>query len=366
MSSINQVASDLYKAISESDKRKVQPYDVKATVLREEGNVVWVKIPGGVDETPVQKTNNANIGDDVMVRISGGRAWLLGNETSPATDDATAVMATQIAEGADGLAKAASNAAVEARESADVARAEALRATNLANDVNNMAIRTAQVASDALASAQEADAHALKANSYAMAAGYQLSEVEKVVDVLTWISQHGTYKQTDDETIVEGKWYFELVSGSYVVGSPTSNPKTEGFYELDNVDAAISNYISTHLYLDTDGLHIQSDSSRAHILITGTSIYLVNEYGIPIAQYSDSVILGDPNSSHIELSSTYGLSFYQTTKIEENGVPINRVAYVQNDRLFIESATLTNSLQIGNFRWVVLDHRISLKYNPIN
>lgn len=80
--SMNQVASDLYQAISESDERKVKPYDTKAEVLRTEGNIVWVKIPGGVDETPVQRTNNANDGDQVMVRISGGRAWLLGNETS--------------------------------------------------------------------------------------------------------------------------------------------------------------------------------------------------------------------------------------------------------------------------------------------
>ena len=364
--SMNQVASDLYNALTESDERKPKPYDVKATVIRTEGNIVWVKIPGGVDETPVAKTNNANDGDQVMVRVAGGRAWILGNETSPATDDATAIVATQIAVGADGMAKAASTSAVEARESADAARGEAMRATNLANDINVIANQAAQTALAASASAREADSHALQANSYAVAAGNQLSEIEKVVDVLNWISQHGTYKLTNDETVIEGKWYFEPISGSYVVGSPVSNPKTEGFYELDNVDAAISNYISTHLYLDNDGLHVQSNSNSAQLLITGSSIILKNEYGVPIAQYSGSVILGDPDSSHIELSPVYGLSFFQSTKIEEGGVPTNRVAYIQQDRLFIESATLTNSLQIGNFRWVVLDHRISLKYNPIN
>ena len=128
MSSIDQLAKDLYKTMSEADNNKVKPYDTKAEVLRTEGNIVWVKIPGGVDETPVQKTNNANDGDQVMVRVAGGRAWLLGNETSPATDDATAIIATQIAVGADGMAKAASTSAVEARESASLALADAANA----------------------------------------------------------------------------------------------------------------------------------------------------------------------------------------------------------------------------------------------
>ena len=126
--SMNQVASDLYQAISESDERKVKPYDTKAEVLRTEGNIVWVKIPGGVDETPVQRTNNANDGDQVMVRISGGRAWLLGNETSPATDDSMANAATllansatQLAEGAGDLAKVAADSASKAQQNADLA-----------------------------------------------------------------------------------------------------------------------------------------------------------------------------------------------------------------------------------------------------
>ena len=65
--SMNQVASDLYQAISEAEDRKVKPYDTKAEVLRTEGNTVWVKIPGGVDETPAQKTVNAKVGDIVQV-----------------------------------------------------------------------------------------------------------------------------------------------------------------------------------------------------------------------------------------------------------------------------------------------------------
>lgn len=87
MSDINQLASGLYKTLTESDNRKPKAYDVKAKVLRIEDDTVWVKIPGGIDETPVQRTDNANPGDDVRVRVAGGRAWLVGNNTNPATDD---------------------------------------------------------------------------------------------------------------------------------------------------------------------------------------------------------------------------------------------------------------------------------------
>ena len=92
---------------------------------------------------------------------------------------------------------------------------------------------------------------------------------------------------------------------------------------------------------------------------------LIDAEGHAVAQYSGAIVLGNPDEAHIELSPDYGLGFYQGTKIEQDGVPTNRVAYIQEDRLFIRSATLTDSLRIGNFRWVVMEHRISLKYDPV-
>lgn len=370
MSDMNQVASDLYKALTESDERKPQSYDTKATVLREEGNIVWVKIPGGIDETPVQKTNNANPGDEVIVRLSGGRAYVLGNNTSPATDDTVA-----------NEAYAQSNDAVEAaivsQTSAEIARSSAEKAQELAQTVNSVAqaaIRDADIAAQSASFAKDQADSALNsasiANTSANAAVYQLSEVEKVVDALGWIAEHGTYALTNDTIINPGKWYFvQTGTGGYAVGTPVSNPHDEGFYELSSIDSAVSNYITTHVYLvDGDGLYVRMDKDLgAKVKITGTGVYLINPSGETIAQYTDVVILGDPNSSHIELSPIYGLGFYQGTKQEDStGAPTNRVAYIQSDRLFIQSATLTNNLQIGNFRWVVLDHRISLKYNPIS
>ena len=82
--------SDLIKAIKESGK-KTNSYDTTATVRRIQGNIAWVHIPGGVDETPVKMTVKAKAGDTVQVRVGGGKAWITGNETAPPTDDTTAV-----------------------------------------------------------------------------------------------------------------------------------------------------------------------------------------------------------------------------------------------------------------------------------
>ena len=59
--------------------KKTKGYDTPAQVVRVEGSTVWVHIPGGVDETPVQRTVNCDVGDTVQIRVSGGRAWITGN-----------------------------------------------------------------------------------------------------------------------------------------------------------------------------------------------------------------------------------------------------------------------------------------------
>ena len=372
MSNMNQIASDLYKFLTESDSKKPKSYDTKAEVIRVEGKIAWVKIPGGEDETPVSLTTNAKPGDQVVARISGGRAWLLGNQTNPPTDDTVANVAVEQSNDAIEAAKVSQAAAEIAGEAANNAINGADRAKDAADTADSMAraaIDSATRAENYAATAQTQAAFAIEsaslANESANAATFKLDEVEKVLDVLNWVSSHGTYALTADETVVPGKWYFEKVNDSYLVTTPASNPRQEGLYELSNVDAAVSEYIITHLYLDNSGLHVKLDNSGAQLLISSTGIYIINSNGETIASYTGSIVLGPDNGTHIEITPTYGVSFYQTTKIEESGVPMNRIAYIQSDRLFIQSATLTNNLQIGNFRWVVLDHRISLKYNPL-
>ena len=86
--------NDLIKAIKES-KPKTSAYDSEAIVRRIEGNTAWVHIPGGRDETPVKMTVNAQPGDTVQVRVSGGSAFIVGNATAPPTDDTKAIKVEQ-------------------------------------------------------------------------------------------------------------------------------------------------------------------------------------------------------------------------------------------------------------------------------
>lgn len=96
---IQQIKKDIVEAMN-SNKPKTSAYDTEATVVRVEGETAWVHIPGGVDETPVAMTINAREGDTVRVRVGGGTAWIIGNDTAPPTDDKTAVIAVKEAEAA--------------------------------------------------------------------------------------------------------------------------------------------------------------------------------------------------------------------------------------------------------------------------
>ena len=80
--------SRLAEAIKEKEKG-TEPYDTRAEVVRVSGSTAYVHIPGGVPETPVTMTIACKKGDTVQVRVSGGRAWIVGNETAPPTDDTT-------------------------------------------------------------------------------------------------------------------------------------------------------------------------------------------------------------------------------------------------------------------------------------
>ena len=104
---------ELAKVINDLNKGGTKPYDTSAVVTRVEGNTAWVHIDQGVEETPVEMTISCKAGDTVKVRLSGGMAYLLGNNTAPPTDDRTAIEAL-------GTAGAAKRTAVSAEKTANV------------------------------------------------------------------------------------------------------------------------------------------------------------------------------------------------------------------------------------------------------
>lgn len=83
--------NDFVKEIASTMKQsKTKAYDTVAKVIRVDEKTAYVHIDGGADETPAQMTINCKEGDSVKIRVSGGRAWLTGNLTSPPTDDTAA------------------------------------------------------------------------------------------------------------------------------------------------------------------------------------------------------------------------------------------------------------------------------------
>ena len=98
------IFKDIIEAVKKTSTPTTQAYDTPATVTRIEGDVAWVHIPGGVDETPVRLTIAAKAGDTVQLRVGGGTAWLVGNQSAPPTDDTKANEAIRKAQEASGVA----------------------------------------------------------------------------------------------------------------------------------------------------------------------------------------------------------------------------------------------------------------------
>lgn len=282
------------------------PYDTTAEVVRVEDGKAWVHIPGGVDETPADLTINAKKGDSVQVRVSGGRAFLVGNGTAPPTDDTAAL--------------AAQNAANIAFDAAD----QAVKSASIA----------AEAASQAMSDAAEAKTAAGVATTSANTALNQLSIVEDVVGTLNWISEHGTYALSSDTEVIPGKLYFTR-SGSgteadpyvyNVVVDPSGSPAQNGYYELDSVDEAVSNYVSTHLALTDAGLYVTSDANGWRVLIKSNGVDILDPAGNVVSNFGSSVTIGrdDGTESHqfldyhsLQLINKEGQTYFHVSDLRD-------------------------------------------------
>ena len=218
-SKLNRIGKDIMSAMKKATEHGTSAYDTTAEVRRIEGDIAWVHIAGGVDETPVKLTVSAKAGDSVQVRVGGGRAWITGNATSPPTDDRKANIATEKAEIAGKTATSAAELAESAMTDAEKAQA------------------AARIAEDSAVIAKQS---ARNASEYATTALGNLSTVQSVAETLTWITQHGTMAITEDTSVDMNHVYFVRdVDGDYEVGnyrySIVAEPKDEDlstYYEL--------------------------------------------------------------------------------------------------------------------------------------
>lgn len=310
------VAKDLAQLISQSKSNKTGPYDTQATVKRIEGKTVWVSIPGGVDETPIEKTIDCKAGDKVQVRVSGGRAWITGNATAPPTDDATAVQAQTVATYAQGLA-------VDAKETADAVEDIALSAQQSASTAAAAAAQAVLDAGAAQSSANAAQASADSAADYAARALGNLSTVQSVAETLTWITQHGTMTLTSDVSLDPTHVYFVVdAGGDYTVGGTTYAIVTEPdvadigtYYEL-SIDESLNNYVGTHLALDTEGLWLLPASSGTNKVLIATGAgstyttagtYIIDSGGTIMASFrANGATIGEDTTNKCRTEITAG------------------------------------------------------------
>lgn len=121
MDSLDYIVNKVLDVIRKDTKKKTSSYDAVGTVTRVEDNVAWVHFDNGVSETPVAMSINCSKGDKVHVRVAGGNAFLVGNETAPPSDNTEALIAKAVAKLADSKAESAETTAADAQETAEKA-----------------------------------------------------------------------------------------------------------------------------------------------------------------------------------------------------------------------------------------------------
>ena len=342
--SINGLTNTLMEAINNKNKKETKPYDVRAEIRNIKDGVAYVHIPGGVDETPVDLTVNAQIGDIVQIRVSGGRAWITGNATAPPTDDRRANQAYGVAQEAGNSASAAARAADNALIFAEQAEEAAGAATAILDDMEEAAEQAETSLTQIFADTKLAKDSAETAQNAASTAVNGMGLVQRVVDVANWIADHGTYKLTTDTEPIEGKFYFIYNSSTdtYSIATPREgdNPSELRWYEMGSIDESVSNFISTHMVLLNDGLVLQNGTTRLYLDTTQQNPGVrIETNGQQVAYYGKGAIIGNENEVHIKVTDDR-LSFFDKQKKE--------VAYVDGQKLHITQTVVLQQMDIGD------------------
>ena len=123
-----------------------------------------------------------------------------------------------------------------------------------------------------------------------------------------------------------------------VVNNPSGNPNAQGWYELTGIDEAIRNYVSSQLVVDGSGLWLKTAGMQTKVLLSATDgVVLYGTNGQVVGKYGNTAQIGDSAGFHIEINGTE-LGFYDGQ---------NKVAYVRNDKLFIEQSVVVKQMDVG-------------------
>lgn len=276
---VNDIAvQDFVNAIKETPTDTNTTYQATVSRIDDEG-VVWVCIHGSEKETPTASTSaEVKRGDSVTVQWRSNKLYIGGNYSNPSAGVVRVASVEQDAARAFLAAENAEYDAARAHEAADRAEAEAERAYGEAE----------------------------RATGYANDSLSQLGVVEDVVGTLNWITTHATYKSTEDTEVHAGKWYFTKSGDSYnVVVNPTGNPAQQGWYEIDTIQEAVANYVSSHLALTDAGLWVTKDGNGYKILLANDGMKVFDAGGHLVSTFGESITFDSARPQTIGNESTY-------------------------------------------------------------
>lgn len=275
--------------------------------------------------------------------INDAASYAVGKAEYAATkaDEATA-SAAQAAQSASEAAQSASSASASASSASQSASSAATSASNAETSANSAA-----------ASASSAAADAESANYYANSALTELGIVEDVVGTLNWISEHATYKASTDTTVVGGKYYFTRsgTSPNYtytVVTNPTGNPSANGYYEIDSIDEAVTNYVSTHLSLTSEGLWVINDSNAYKILLSSTGMKVYDPQGALVSTFGESITFSANRVQTIGNNQAY-IVFDPSGADGKGTLTIGGATIYLSDRTLEEVLAEQSDLSVRNF-----------------
>lgn len=373
---IDKLASELQKVIEEKDKNKKTPYDTEAEVVRVDTEVVWVKIPGGVDETPAQKTVNAKTGDKVQVRVSGGRAFLVGNGTNPPTDDTVANVAMDNARDANQNAAAAGMAAEQAIESANQANEKAIEATEFATQAKTQAGEATEAANEAKAQASAATTAANQAKTQAAEAETAANEAKTSAAEATTAANEAKTQASEATTAANQAKDDAAKANTAANGAVTSLGIVQGVVDGLSVDM---DEMQTHVAMmdavvDPDsgktlvpaGLHVVPTNNGYFVVLSNDGMYVYDNESDLVAIFGENIKFDSIRPQRIGGDDAY-IEYYDSNHdgkadslrivganiSSSTGIP-TKVSELQNDsgyttKTYVDDAVGDTATDLANY-----------------
>lgn len=267
-------------------------------------------------EAQTEARNAATSASNAQAKAQNAAISALNAQSSASAAATSASNAQTSANNAALAAETADREAIAAKEAADAAQDSASTAAALAQTADEKATAASAAASQAQQSASQALESAGTANRAANGALSQLSTIEDVMDVLSWIQDHGTYAISTDTTVVPGKYYFTRTGTDpdysyHFVTNPTGNPSTSSYYECTGVDEAISNYVTSHLALTNDGLYIVMDNLGYKLKLAADGAYIIDPTGQTVATYGENIFFDSNRPQRIGNNNVY-IEYYDS------------------------------------------------------